>query len=122
MRAAIVMKGLLLVAWLPAATLAGSDADSGLQYNPFDKPSILAEPVVKPAPAIVEKTTPPPLKGTLVSADTPMAILDDTLLQVGEEHAGFRLVSVEEGAAVFEHDGEEIKVLISDSDKKAGRR
>ena len=119
-----------LVLHITVATAAGlvafaalaDGSESGLRHNPFDKPAILAVPVKKPEPAVVQRQEPPPLKGTLVSADTPMAIVDDTLLRVGEEHAGFRLVSVEEGAAVFEHDGEEVKVLMADSDAKARTR
>lgn len=89
-----------------------------MKYNPFDKPDVLNEPVVRSSPQPVQEAAPPVLKGTLVSADSPMVVIEDALLRLGEVHGGYRLVSVEEGAAVFEHGGKQIRVLIDKVDSR----
>lgn len=104
------------------AVANATDAGSSLRHNPFDKPALLAQPAAAEREAGEQAVDPPRLKGTLVSADSPMVVLEDTLLLLGEEHQGFRLVEVHEGAAVFEHRGDRVRVEIETNDKHGGRR
>ncbi|MDJ0739703.1 MAG: hypothetical protein QNJ91_08295 [Gammaproteobacteria bacterium] len=101
---------------------AATDGGSGLRHNPFDKPTLLAQPAPVERESVEQPVDPPRLKGTLVSADSPMVVLEDTLLLLGEEHQGFRLVEVHEGAAVFEHRGDRVRVEIETQDRQGGRR
>lgn len=115
---------LLGVGVLMLPPLSFADGASGLQHNPFDKPqALLSQPVKDTAPVEKEQRPEPPiLKGTLVSADSPMVVLEDGLLQLGDVYDGFRLVDVMEGAAVFEHEGERFRVAIGESDNEVERR
>jgi hypothetical protein len=102
---------------------APADEAPVLRNNPFERPVFPAQPTDVQGPAVVRvPDLPPVLGGTLVSSRAPMAILDGKLLAVGGEHAGYRLVAVEEGAAVFERQGEEIRLQIGDPAKDPGKR
>lgn len=117
------MVALFVTALCWSAQALSSDASELVRHNPFDRPALLEIPPAASHEAPVEEAIePPPLTGTLVSVSAPMAIFDQVLLRVGEEHKGFRLVGVEEGAAVFERSGREYKVSIAEPDIGARQR
>ena len=64
------------------------------------------------------------LSATLVSSNASMAILDGKLLSVGTEHAGYRLVAVEQGRALFVREGEQVQLEVTrpKGTTKTGRR
>ena len=95
-------------------TAAADENLTVLRHNPFQRPTVSAEPVDPPArPEQREPAAPPVLSATLVSADASMAILDGKLLSVGTEHAGYRLVAVEQGRALFEREGEQVQLKVT---------
>lgn len=115
----------VLVAAMPPG-LAGADPlTETLHHNPFERPP-LAEPAdtAKQSAVTGAPKELPVLSGTLVSSTAPMAILDGKLLGLGGEHDGYRLVAVEEGAAVFDYQGErvEFKVDVEEEKGTTGRR
>lgn len=88
------------------ASLAYAGDDSGaLVFNPFNKPEVLATPPEgerKKEILAVEQEVMPKLRATLMSDAVPMVIVDEEMLGVGGDINGYRLLSVEEGQAVFE--------------------
>ncbi len=110
------LKLLVLAAGLmqTGTTVAADENLTVLRHNPFQRPTAPAEPVEPPVgPERREPAAPPVLNATLVSANAPMAILDGKLLSVGTEHAGYRLVGVEQGRALFEHEGEQVQLEVT---------
>ena len=98
---------LLLIA--PAATAAGP-----LQRNPFRVPIELvggptAERTTSPSAARPGQLD---LRATLVGGRRSSVNLGGSILGLGDEVAGYRLVSVREGEAVFYKDGESIRLFV----------
>lgn len=105
------------------APVVSAEQTQVLRHNPFDKPEILAQPVrEKGKQQAARKEKPPVLGGTLVSTGVPMVILDGELLGIGEQHGGYRLLAVEEGAATFEKQGQHVELLVADSADDSGSR
>lgn len=79
-----------------------------LAHNPFSKPMT----ITAPAPSVVKQLQPVEefvelqLTATLVSTSAPLVIVEGEMLGIGEEIEGYRLISVEEGRAVFDKKGE----------------
>ena len=101
-----------------AMSLAGAshaiDSNHRLKHNPFSKPKVMTEPP-KPVVKKVEPEEPevlPHLRATLVSEHAPMVLVEDALLEIGEEIDGFRLRAVDEGSAVFERRGKQFTLWI----------
>lgn len=89
-------------------------ADKNLTYNPFSKPEALA-PVQTPSKTVMttaQQAMNLPLNATLVSNQAPLAIVNGELLGIGEEIQGYRLLSVDEGRAVFEKQGQRHTLLL----------
>jgi len=110
------LKLLMLAAGLmQTATMAVADENlTVLRHNPFQRPTVPEAPVDPPArPERREPAAPPVLSATLVSSNASMAILDGKLLSVGAEHAGYRLVAVEQGRALFEREGEQVQLKVT---------
>ncbi len=100
---------LLLIA--PAAIAAGP-----LQRNPF------RVPIELDGPAAAQARSQPDggpdgldLRATLVAGRRSTVNLSGWILGLGEELAGYRLVSVREGEAVFSKDGETVQVSIHEA-------
>ncbi len=86
---------------------AGQSMQS-LARNPFSKPAIFA-PAAKPHVqnrVRVEEPRQLELSATLVSDAMPLVVVDGEMLGIGDEIYGFRLLSVQEGQAVFINQGE----------------
>jgi len=83
------------------------------QKNPFAKPAFMT--LIEEAPAPTRGQPPAAalsLKATLVAADKSFANIGGTILAPGEEHDGYRLLSVSEGSAVLERNGERIVLML----------
>ncbi len=84
------------------------------QKNPFAKPAFMI--LVEEAPANASRADLPAealsLKATLIAKDRSYANIAGTILAIGEEHDGYRLVSVSEGAVVLERNGERIELML----------
>ncbi len=102
---------LLLIA--PAVIAAGP-----LQRNPF------RVPIELDGPAAAQARSQPAggrdglaLRATLVAGRRSAVNLSGWILGLGEELAGYRLVSVREGEAVFFKDGETIQLFVHEDDE-----
>ena len=116
---------LLLLAVL--SSLASRDAAQAaerdmltLHNNPFSRPEVLKpKPPPPPAPAPVVTPVLPPeeielnLTATLVSENTPMAVVDGELLGIGDRVQGMKLIAVMEGRAVFTRNGKKYSFEIN---------
>ena len=123
MNARVLCRSAVLAVLCLSAAAGAAEDRRDLRWNPFEKPSLLAEPVPPTGSArSVEPELPPVLSGTLASTTAPMAILGGRLLSVGEEHAGYRLVSVQEGAATFYKQGETVRLMITGSATETDNR
>ncbi len=87
-----------------AINAVADDVSMTLAYNPFSKPAMLAVPAEKAAKQeeVVAQTIAPQLTATLVSAHAPLVIVGGEMLGIGDEIDGYRLLTVEEGSAVFQ--------------------
>ncbi len=99
---------------------SAADTLTMLEHNPFNKPAILAAP---PPQLERKKQSPvtdvmPRLSAILISDNLPMVIADDEILSPGDDINGYRLLSVDEGRAVFEKLGKTYTLLIEDDDVK----
>ncbi len=106
---------LLLLLIGPAATAAGP-----LQRNPFRVPIELGGPTaVRAAPQSEARPDTFDLRATLVAGRSSSVNLGGSILALGEEVAGYRLVSVRQGEAVFWKDGESIRLSLTEDDDQA---
>jgi len=83
------------------------------QKNPFTKPAFMT--LIEEAPAPARRELPAEtlsLQATLIAKDKSFANIGGTILAPGEEHNGYRLVSVSEGSAVLERNGERIVLML----------
>ena len=104
----------LFLLLLPAA----ADAAELLKRNPFTVPIELEEgaPIAAQAPPQRQALE---LRATLVvPGGRSAANLGGSILSVGEEIAGYRLVSVSQGEAVLEKEGESIRVFVNENDEQ----
>lgn len=91
-----------------------ADTLTMLEHNPFNKPAILAAP---PPQLERKKQAPvagimPRLSAILISDTLPMVIADDEILSLGDDINGYRLISVDEGIAIFEKLGKTYTLLL----------
>ena len=68
-----------------------------LRFDPFAEPDLEGPPVA----AVRKPSWSPELRATLAAGPQSMANLGGTILNIGEEAHGYRLISVGEGEAVF---------------------
>ena len=103
LRFAAIVFGLFLA----SQSLADSVLTS-LSNNPFTRPQILKP---KPPPKVPVDIDVPieeidlKISATMVSDQSPMAVVDGNLVAVGDSVRGFKLVRVEEGRAMFVRGG-----------------
>jgi len=95
---------LILILWVSTAAASPGTTSSSLQHNPFRKPQTVTHqrpPLAAPKPAEQEQPPQLELRATLVSRMRPLVNVGGTIVIVGEEIEGFRLLEVGEGEAVF---------------------
>ncbi len=113
------MRFVVLGLTMSIASLAyAGDVSDTLVFNPFNKPEILATPPKverKKEILAAEPEVMPKLRATLMSDAVPMVIVDEEMLGVGGDINGYRLLSVEEGQAVFEKLGKRYTLKLEGS-------
>lgn len=57
------------------------------------------------------------LRATLLAGERSSANLGGAIVSIGDEIAGYRLVSIQEGEAVLSKDGETIRLSVNDQDE-----
>jgi hypothetical protein len=89
-----------------------------LRKNPFSQPEVVKKP--SPPPPVVVKLALPAeevildLTATMVSATTPMVVVDGELLAIGDRIEGLKLIAVMEGSAIFSRGGQKYSFAIDD--------
>ncbi len=108
----------LLPGLLPMPLLAQSDLIE-LNKDPFRQPDMLK--YRPPAPAARQNRDQetgeiPELKltATLISVSEPMVIVNDKLLQVGDQIEGMRLILIDEGRAIFRYQGQNHEITLDE--------
>lgn len=97
---------------------ASVDAAGQLQRNPFRVPIELDAPVAAAGgPQMELRPDTLDLRATLVAGERSVVNLGGSILSLGEEIEGYRLVSVSEGEALFIKDGESIRVFVDEDDE-----
>ena len=78
-----------------------------LSNNPFQKPVLSGAQEAEEEPALE-------LMGVLVSKHTPLANFNGQILSIGDQIAGYRLLSVSESSAILFKNGVEFKFSVGD--------
>lgn len=98
---------LVLMVSLGCATASAAEAPSergpALRFDPFARPALVES--ARGARPAEQDSWAPTLRATLMAGDRSLANLGGTVLGVGEESHGYRLVEVRPFEAVFERDG-----------------
>ncbi len=104
----------VLIALLFAGLVMGSDVRTAnaegrirLRFDPFAQPGAQTAGPGSPGRAGSQRAWSPELRATLVSGERSLVNLGGTILELGEEAHGYRLLEVREGEAVFERAGSE---------------
>lgn len=116
---------LLLLNWLSLSVHAQQELIQ-LEKDPFKQPDILKYRPPAPVqpqslPGLDETEIEVPelnLTATLISVTEPMIMVNDTLLQVGEEIEGMTLILIDEGRAVFRLGGRQYEYTIENKKTK----
>ena len=106
------------LAGIAVGSLSAGQTHTDLRHNPFARPVILAAPSAQEVKILKQPVNPAEelkLTATLVSNSTPLIIVGGEMLGIGETIAGYRLVAVKEGIAVFDRDGERHTVSLVDA-------
>ncbi len=119
----MIRRGASLAGLLASLLCAGPlfAETSALRFNPFERPDVGdIVPTVDSGPA--QQGEMPELTATMASSVEPMVILQGEFMKVGEEREGYRLVSVSEGSALFDHQGQQVEIKVSGPDADTGFR
>ncbi len=106
-RCFVVVALMLLLSTAAHPLAADEEMSFGLRHNPFQRPEASADStpaqVTERAEREEIKEVPPDfvLKATLVSEARPLVGVEGEIIGVGDLFQGYRLVSVNEGQAVF---------------------
>lgn len=116
----VAAAGMLLLADPPALGQSADVAQMAdlavptLRFDPFERQDTPGLPTTKPGAEGRTRAAAwtPRLVATLLSRERPMADLGGTILAVGEETHGFRLLEVRAFEAVFEKDGSPVVLYL----------
>ncbi len=104
----------VLSALLFAGLVMGSDVLTAhaegrirLRFDPFAQPGTQTAGPGRLGSAGSQRAWSPELRATLVSSERSLVNLGGTILELGEEAHGYRLLEVRESEAVFERSGSE---------------
>ncbi len=90
------------------ALAANADGLIRLRFDPFAQPGARAAGPGRPGPAASQRAWSPELRAILVSGERSLVNLGGTILELGKETHGYRLLEVREDEAVFERAGSEV--------------
>lgn len=108
----------MLFTLLSLTLVLAAQADSGitsLQHNPFTRPAIGSEATAQSVRTPI-LTRPEYLRATLVAGKHSLANVDGTLVAIGENIDGYRLIEVSDGSATFATEGETFTVTVGEKD------
>lgn len=105
-----ILLAVLATAALPSVGLA--EEASLLQNNPFKRPVFNTAVSSVPTPDSLSGVVGLDLRAILVAGRDSLVNVDGTIIRVGQEHDGYRLVSVDEDAVVFHKDGDTLTVKL----------
>ncbi len=105
-----VLITLLFAGLVMGSDVLAADAESRirLRFDPFVQPGAQTGGPGSPGQAGSRRAWSPELRATLVSDKRSLVNLGGTILELGEEAHGYRLLEVREDEAVFERSGSEI--------------
>ena len=97
---------------LSLAAVGSAAAAEPAERNPFARPARSAPSAVTAGPAA--ETAPTfSLRATMAAGANSLVNIDGRIVAIGEVYAGYRLVSVGEGSAVFVRNGIQFPVTVS---------
>ena len=94
-----------------------ADGPGALQNNPFKRPVFDTTPRSDPDADGFASDSELDVRAILVAGRDSLVNVAGTIIRVGQEHEGYRLVSVEERAVVFDKEGERLKVELDQEDE-----
>lgn len=90
-----------------------SDSESADVRNPFARPATAVTPVANTrGRASQKKIRIPTLHAVLAAGQNSVANLDGKVIAIGEQHKGYRLLSVVEDAAIFRYNGNDVTLRL----------
>ena len=110
--------------WLFIPVLAAGHACGAeptvLQHDPFARPQLgllAQENDTARATGVPDVAWTPHLTTVMVAGKDSMAVVDGTILRLGESLAGYRLVKIRDWEAIFQKDGKRIvlNILLSET-------
>lgn len=111
----------LAILALPGFAAAAGDAH-GLRHDPFAWPAAARAPAPAP-PAATASAAPvsealwrPRLRAVIVAAGRSMALVDGSVVAIGEQLDGYRLIRVEERSATFVKNGLRVELKMDGGD------
>ena len=105
-----VQIALLFAGLVMSSDVLAANAESRirLRFNPFAQPDAQTGAAGGRGQAGSQRAWSPELRATLVSGERSLVNLGGTILELGEEAHGYRLLEVREDEAVFERAGSEV--------------
>lgn len=100
----------LAIAGFSGAAVA-EDA-SALQNNPFRRPVFSTAASPAPVQDSLSDVSGLELRAILVAGRDSLVNVAGTIVRIGQEHEGYRLVSVDEEEVVFRKDGDDVTVKL----------
>ena len=85
---------------------------SALQNNPFRRPVFSTAASPAPAQDSLSDVSGLELRAILVAGRDSLVNVAGTIVRIGQEHDGYRLVSVDEDEVVFRKDGDDVTVKL----------
>ena len=106
---------------LVPAQVGADDAVPVLVHNPFNQPGLILQHGVETTNGALPEWS-GVLHAVLVSGSNSLANIEGDLLAIGDLYQGFRLIGVEEDAAIFSKGGQRFVVrMASESDEDDNR-
>lgn len=102
----------LLATWFVVCAMA-ANADPGLRHDPFARPIIEPTPTAAAAPGATGASEwKPQLRAVMLARSVSMVNVGGTIVRVGGQIDGFRLIRVAERKAVFMKDGVRVELTM----------
>ena len=106
---------------LSLAAFARAGAAEPADRNPFARPARSALPAVTAQPSSAAETGPTfSLRATMAAGANSLVNIDGRIVAIGDVYAGYRLVSVGEGSAVFVRNGIRFPVTVRNQNGDQG--
>ena len=94
-----------------------ADTAGALQNNPFKRPVFDTRSLPGPKDNGLATGSELDIRAILAAGRNSLVNVAGNIIRVGQEHEGFRLISVEERAVVFNKDGERLRIELDQEDE-----